>query len=67
LDNCICCATFVFVFPSAQVRMTRARKDKAWAEVGRHTQRSSVSRSSLLNCNGEIGLPSVMNTSSLVH
>ena len=42
----------VFVFPSAQLRMTRARKDKAWAEVGRRTQRSSVSRSSWLNCNG---------------
>lgn len=39
--KCICCATSVFVFPCAQARMMRARKDKAWAELGRRTQRGS--------------------------
>src|SRR5271166_4870504 len=49
--------TCVFVLPAAQARMTRARKARAWAELGRRAHRSRVSCSWELKINSGIGRP----------
>src|SRR5208337_3056166 len=49
--------TCVLVLPAAQARITRARRARACAELGRRAQRSSVSCSSALKINSGIGRP----------